>query len=442
MPDNRQVAVPERFVGRERELGYLRTRLSRGRSVVVIGGRQSGKTWLVSRIKQEHVGRPVYAVSGDKLAFAKEEQALRKIAQTIGAAFERDFDAYEGREAIEARLRFIGACVLIIDETDRLLGYGWAGGFLAWLRSLIDTAGLGSTLAIVAVGGPILDHYRNPEDRGSPVLNLSDRLLLDPLDSADIEALLTDDGERPTGAQVIEAAGGQPALAQRYLREWQDTATPSHHVVMQAMLEGVRSQLPVWHEQLGPMGQRFLRGLPLDGVARAEVTHDEGFHRAKYLCLVRLVGDRVVPGPRQVVQLLLGPTRPRFEAAISYAGEDHRLGRAIHDGLERHGVTTFFAEAATDWLLGNDLYQVLPNLYGQDAGTVIIVCTATYLAKHWTRVEYDAVRAANGDRIVLLSIDGALPPDWPAGHLYQAATPANLIGFVDLVVARVRDQRV
>jgi hypothetical protein len=429
--------VEERFVGRKHEMATVHAAVSEGHSMVIIGGRQSGKTWLVRRITATDVGRRVYFTSGDKLAFATEDLALKKIAKTLGVAWQPGWDAFDGREAIEDRLRAIGDCVLVIDETDRILGLTWAGGFLAWLRSLIDTAGFGRSLAIVAVGGPVLDHYRNPQDHGSPVLNLARRLFLDPLDQDAIHALVADLADAPPVEQVVAAAGGHPALAQIFVRHWR-AALGVVHIVMHAMVEASRSQFTVWREQLGPEGRRFLRELRAEGVDLTAVINEEGYLRAKYLCLIRIDGEQILPGPEGIVRLILGMERPRYDVAISYAGEDRQLGSVIHQGLTQRGLSTFFAEAETAWLWGKDLSRLLPNLFGQEAATVIVLCTARYREKYWTRVEYDAVRQTHGDRVVLVSLDGKLPDDWPVGDLYLEGTPENLVRLLDLVAARAR----
>lgn len=64
-----------------------------------------------------------------------------------------------------------------------------------------------------------------------------------------------------------------------------------------------------------------------------------------------------------------------------------------------------------------------------------------WLRKHWTRVEYDAARATHGEHLFLLSMDGALPPDWSSGHIYENGTAANLVGLVDRLVKRVQARR-
>lgn len=429
--------MEDRFVGRKREMAALRAALRQGDSMVVIGGRRSGKTWLVRRIRDADVGRRVFFLSGDKLALPSEDLALKKLARTLSVAWQTGWDVLDARDAVEDGLRSIGDCALIIDETDRIIGSSWADGFLAWLRSLIDTAGLGRSLAIVAVGGPVLDHYRHPQDRGSPVLNLAGRLFLDPLDHDAIHALVADDVSGPTVEQVVEAAGGQPALAQIFLREWRAAPSTARVDAVHAMVEASRSQLVVWREQLGPEGRRFLRELRADGVDRAAVVHDEGYLRARYLCLVRINGDRVLPGPELVIRQILGIERPRYDVAMSYAGEDHRLARVIYHGLTQRGISTFFAEAETAWVWGKDLSQLLPNLFGQEAATVIVLCTAVYREKYWTRVEYDAVRQTHGERVVLVSLDGKLPDDWPAGDVYLDGTPENLVALLDLITRRV-----
>jgi hypothetical protein len=432
------IVPEERFVGRKHEMSALQAGLRRGDSMVVIGGRRSGKTWLVRRIRSEDVHRPVYFVSGDKLVFAAEDLALKKLAKTLGIAWDHGWDVFDAREAIEEALRAIGECALIVDEADRILGLAWAGGFLAWLRSLIDTAGLGRSLAIVAVGGPVLDHYRNPQDHGSPVMNLAHRLFLAPLDREAVRELVADRLDAPTPEEIVNAAGGQPALAQSFLREWRASPGTPHVEVVHRMIDASRSQFVVWREQLGPDGRRFLRELRAEGVERAGVIDDEGYLRAKYLCLIRIEGERVLPGPSVVVRQVLGTQRLTYDVAISYAEEDHQLGRAIHDGLTQRGIATFFAPAETAWVWAKDLSHFLPNLYGQQAAVVIVLCTERYRDKHWTRVEYDAVRQAHGERVVLVSLDGRLPDDWPRGEVYLEGTPANLVKLLDLVAARVR----
>lgn len=422
--------MAESFVGREHELGAVRKALRQGESVVLIGGRRSGKTWLLQQIGD--VGRPVFSTSGDKLAFEEEVQALKKLTKTIGLSWTTGWDAFDAREALEDGLRTIGACALVIDEADRVLCYRWAGGFLAWLRGLMDSAGLGRAFAVVAAGGPVLDGYRNAMDFGSPVLNLSQRVYLDPLDDAATDVIALAAGV--AGNLLRGEAGGHPALvwwAARALSGSVDTDE------VQRRGDTLRQHVIVWREQLGWEGLTFLRQLRAKAaLPLASVRHQDGFLRARYLCLIRYEGDHVIPGPRGVVDLIVGEDRPAFEIAISYAGEDQALAAAVHYGLEGRGVLTFFAGAASDWLVGEDLVTLLPNLYGQQAGTVVVLCTPAWLKKHWTRVEYDAALASHGERLFVLSMDGALPADWPTGRIYADGTAANLVGLVDQLAKR------
>jgi hypothetical protein len=87
-------------------------------------------------------------------------------------------------------------------------------------------------------------------------------------------------------------------------------------------------------------------------------------------------------------------------------------------------------------LWGSDLNRVLPNIYGTLSRYVLVLSTATYVRKHWTRVEYDAVAASAPERILLLDL-GELPPDLPSGLVYRGNSPGELVQLIPALRQRL-----
>lgn len=404
----------QRFVGRQAELGALCEALRDGESVVLIGGRRAGKTWLVHKITEALIDRPVFFTSGDQLSFCDERNALRKLAKTVGLSWDPSWDEFYGREGFVDHVTMLGPIALVIDETDRLLNYEWAGRFLAWLRGLIETSALGRTLSVVAVGGPVLNDYCNPDDRGSPVLNLARRLYLEPLDDEALRELLLDHPAKVEVDEIIEAAGGQPLLAQMYLRG--RARDNDHAAAVRWMIEECRHHLSVWREQLGAHGLRFLANLGAEGLALDAVRGSLACSRARYLCLVRVREGIVMPGPAAVLREIAGATRARYDIALAYPSEDNEVARSAYQWLVGREISVFYAELEKDWLTGPDPCRAMPNLFGQQAETVLLLCTDTYRAKYWSLAEYRNAKVSC-ERVVLWALDGQVPEDWPNGEI-------------------------
>ena len=129
------------------------------------------------------------------------------------------------------------------------------------------------------------------------------------------------------------------------------------------------------------------------------------------------------------------PEELTWDVAISYASEDEALARQLNSQL-RTEFKIFFApeEAASLW--GTDLHRVLSNTYGVQSRYVLVLSTQQYVAKYWTRVEYDSVASSNPDRILLLDL-GALPTDLPHGLAYRGGSPAELVGLISALHSRL-----
>lgn len=226
-----------------------------------------------------------------------------------------------------------------------MLGQPWASDFLAWMRWLIGPQGLGPSISFVLAGGPVLGGYQNPDDNGSPPLNLSERLYIRPLDHSACQEFIAI-CPLPVDVETLrQEAGGHPWLIERLLRE----ITDGHDLDMalERTYEHCHETFPLWRRQLGSDGEALLRLFPAEGVAVRAFSQNADWTpyrtamiRARYLCL--LIEDEVdgerryTPGPALFMDWLRGaPAESRWDLAISYASEDEELARAVKQGLHQ-----------------------------------------------------------------------------------------------------------
>jgi hypothetical protein len=423
------------FVGRCAELAAIRNHLASGQSTLLIGGRRAGKTFLASRLTD--VGRKLIALDAGGWELDSEQNVLTE----IGAGLDQLTDAKRPRrlytrEMLTKRLKQIGPVAIVIDEADRILGEPWAGKFLSYLRFLDDTE-LRSTIAFLLIGGPCLAEYRNPDDQGSPPLNTADPVYLEPLTKADVSKMVVNLPAGVTVEKVMEEAGGHPWLINRLLAEVWDGR--KFQQAADDVWDRSVGNFKVWHRQVGEKGVAFLRVLPRQGLRIAEFRtgpmsqHREALLRCRYTCLVQR-GDKETyrPGPQLFLNWLSsdqGKTSA-WDLAISYASENRKIAQAIFDQL-RTQFKVFFAAAERAYLWGQDLNKALPNTYGVESRFVLVLSSATYVRKHWTRVEFAAARNSLGDGRILIVKLGALPPDTPRDLVFMESNPENLLSLID-----------
>ena len=424
------------FFGRRRELERLRTNVAHGESTLVVGGRRAGKTRLLEQLDERD--RRVVRTDVGEWTLEDEASAVRAFGTALGS------DCSTREELYEA-LRQSGPVAVVVDEADRFLGEPWAASFLAWMRWLIGTHGLGPQVAFVLAGGPVLGGYRNPADNASPPLNLSERLYLHPLDRAGCQAFVDAGGGAVDPEALTGHAGGHPWLLERVMREVVDGEELAEAVEL--AFEQCHESFPVWRRQLGEDGVAFLRALPPAGVARRAfsrdpewMVHHPAMIRARHLCVIRedvVAGEeRYLPGPALFLDWLRGvPEEPVWDLAISYASEDEALAREIAHGL-RDEFRVFYAPEEDGYTWGLDLNQALPHVYRVRSRFVLVLSTPAYVRKHWTRVEFEAARMRPG-RLLVVNL-GELPPDMPRDVVYREGTIVETVRLLDVVREKLR----
>lgn len=230
---------------------------------------------------------------------------LAGIAQTLGGAART-------REELQRLLVARTPAVMIIDNLGRILGQGWCGSFLAWLRFLDDTL-LRTRIRFVLVGAPALWRYRNPADRGSPVLNTQTPLFLEPLGDAECRAWIRSAGVDLDVDAALHETGGHPWLLGELLWRVHDHGQTAEQA-LDDIIAGAENVFEDWRTSLGERGVELLAAIPRQGLPGAEFSRRGAmFARfrsqwpiVKCSCLVRIVGDRVMPGPQLFLDWLQG----------------------------------------------------------------------------------------------------------------------------------------
>ena len=126
-------------------------------------------------------------------------------------------------------------------------------------------------------------------------------------------------------------------------------------------------------------------------------------------------------------------TRPRFDVALSFAGEQRDYVRAVASFLRSEGVSLFYDEFDRTRLWGKDLIEELDLVYRIGSRLVVMFVSADYARKQWTKHERRSALAAALEhrREYVLPVrfdDTDLPGLQPTTYYLRAnrLTPAEL----------------
>ncbi|MFN9357352.1 MAG: toll/interleukin-1 receptor domain-containing protein, partial [Alphaproteobacteria bacterium] len=131
----------------------------------------------------------------------------------------------------------------------------------------------------------------------------------------------------------------------------------------------------------------------------------------------------------------------QYDIAISFAGEDRVLAESIAGELKNRSVRVFYDEFEKATLWGKDLFQHLRTVYRDKARFCIILVSAHYGAKHWTRHELKNAQERaflqDEEYILPVRIDDTELPGMNSTTGYLDARNNSVDQIVDLAIQKL-----
>ena len=133
--------------------------------------------------------------------------------------------------------------------------------------------------------------------------------------------------------------------------------------------------------------------------------------------------------------------RYEYDVALSFAGEDRSTAEELAEGLSAAGLRVFYDRYEQAQLWGKDLYQHLQSVYRDRARYCLILVSAPYVAKLWTKHELRQAQARafeeSREYILPLRLDDTELPGLNATVGYIDLRQNDLRAVQDLVLRKV-----
>ena len=105
------------------------------------------------------------------------------------------------------------------------------------------------------------------------------------------------------------------------------------------------------------------------------------------------LGDNKATPPALPVASTTNSKAPKYEVALSFAGEDRPYVQKVADELCRQKVAVFYDQYEEVTLWGKNLYVHLQNIYQREARFTVMFVSAAYAKKLWTNHERESAQA-------------------------------------------------
>jgi hypothetical protein len=138
----------------------------------------------------------------------------------------------------------------------------------------------------------------------------------------------------------------------------------------------------------------------------------------------------------------------RFDYALSFAGEDRDVARALYEHLVKRELTVFYDENESHRILGNDVEEYLAPIYRTEANYVLPMISVSYPRKIWTKFESEQFKNRFGENSVLpILLDDFCPSQFDitadVGHLRirKSHLEKDLEAAVEMLCKKIVDDR-
>jgi hypothetical protein len=103
----------------------------------------------------------------------------------------------------------------------------------------------------------------------------------------------------------------------------------------------------------------------------------------------------------------------RYDVALSFAGEDRGVAEELFAELAERELEVFYDKNEQHRIAGNDLEEYLAPIYASEATYVVVLVSASYPKKIWTKFESDQFAARMGSGAVIpVWFEGERAPPW------------------------------
>lgn len=132
---------------------------------------------------------------------------------------------------------------------------------------------------------------------------------------------------------------------------------------------------------------------------------------------------------------------PRFDVAITFAGENRAIAAAIRAGLVERDLRVYYDEDFKVEMWGKNLVEFLHTVYSTEAAYALMLISRPYVDKHWTAHERRAAQeralVETREYILPVKLEDVDVPGMPSTTFYLDARIEGVAGIVDAVVQKV-----
>jgi hypothetical protein len=131
-----------------------------------------------------------------------------------------------------------------------------------------------------------------------------------------------------------------------------------------------------------------------------------------------------------------------FDVVLSFAGPERDFARAIHDIASANGLRVFLDEEFQHEIWGKNLVEYLDRTYRERGGYVVILISATYRDRAYTRVErraaFDRMIREAGEFVLPVKVDDSWIDGLPTSTGYIDLRTHGVLGVCELLIRKIR----
>lgn len=130
-----------------------------------------------------------------------------------------------------------------------------------------------------------------------------------------------------------------------------------------------------------------------------------------------------------------------FDVLLSFAGPERHYARAIYDICTANGLTVFLDEEYQHEIWGTNLVEYLTSTYSERGRYCVILVSAAYCDRGFTRVErraaFDAMVEQASEYILPVRVDDSKLPGLPVTTAYLDLRTVGVLGICEMLRRKV-----